>query len=124
MKMKNYSRLRRRITAAMLAMILCLATSVTAFAGTGGTVTTPATAELTKYLEYANVSGLTTPGVTFTFDFAKVSKDGDTSATTLTAMPSITSVTAPFTAGATPTVVGGVNQVIYTTGDVLASVTS
>jgi len=125
MKMKNKStrKLQFGIMSAILAMILCMAASLPAMAGTGGTEKNPATAELTKYLEYADVQGLTTPEVTFTFDFTAESKDGDKD--DVDSMPTITSVTAPFAAGTTPNGVNGnMKQVKVITGNVLDSVTS
>ncbi|MGL6200574.1 MAG: DUF7601 domain-containing protein [Lachnospiraceae bacterium] len=120
MKMKNYSRLRRRITAAMLAMILCLATSVTAFAGTGGTYGAEEEAEFTKILQYADGLGLTTPTASFTFTFTAISKDSDTSATTTGSMPTINPVTLNFSSSDTGSVSGGMYQISKTSGNVLS----
>ena len=90
MKNKSIRKLPSRIMAVMLAMILCMATSVTAFAGTGGSASTPQKAVITKNLQYADATGVTPPNATFTFTGTASSKDGLTDATTLSSMPALT----------------------------------
>lgn len=109
-----------KLMAGMLAMLLCFATSLTALAGTGGTVASPQTAEFTKTLQYADEVGLTTPNVTFTFDFTKKSKDGVETTEALGAMPAIPAKTLSFSSSDTPTVANNMNQIKKTSGDVLA----
>lgn len=114
MKQNRSNRRISRIMAAMLAMVLCFATSLTALAGTGGTVSSPQTAVLTKNLRFADGLGLSTPAANFTYTFTKVSLDGSTAAADLAAMPAINPAALTFTAGETSTLVNGMQQVTKT----------
>jgi len=106
--------------AGMLAMVLCLATSLTVLAGTGGTQTVPQKAQFSKTLQYADGVGLTTPNVTFTFNFTKVSLDGLSTPADLATMPTIGPETLSFSNTDTPTVVGSMNRITKTSNDVAA----
>jgi len=110
----------KKVLTGALALTMCLGTALTTMAGTGGTVASPAKAELTKTVSYAN--GLTTPEATFTFEFAKTSKDGIATDEMKAKMPTITNATIGFTAGETGTTVGGVTKVTKSTADLLASI--
>jgi len=106
--------------AGMLAMVLCMTTSLSVWAGTGGTQTVPQKAQFTKTLQYADGVGLTTPNVTFTFNFTKVSLDGLSTSTDLATMPTIGPETLIFSSTDTPTVVGSMNRITKTSNDVAA----
>lgn len=116
------NRMVRRIMAAMLVIVLCLATSLTALAGTGGTVGSPETAVLTKNLRFADGVGLSTPAANFTYTFTKVSLDGSSAASDLADMPVISPAAITFIAGETSTLVSGMQQVTKTV-DVLSGLT-
>ena len=109
-----------RIMAGMLTMLLCMTTSLPVWAGVGGTQGAPEKAQFTKTLQYANGVGLTTPNVTFTFNFTKVSLDGLSTSADLAAMPTIGSETLSFSSTDAPTVVGSMNQITKTSNDVAA----
>lgn len=108
--------------AGMLAIVLCFATSLTALAGVGGTQGAPEEAEFTKTLQFASGVGLTTPGGTLTFNFAKTSLDGVNNATAHAAMPAIGPEILTFTAGEASTLntVTNMEEVTKTSGDVLS----
>jgi len=108
--------------AGMLAIILCFATSLAALAGTGGTVTNPQKAILTKNLRYATGAGLSTPTANFTYTFTKVQLDGSTNPADLAAMPAIAPAALSFSSADTSTLVGGMEQVTKTV-DVLNGLT-
>lgn len=119
---RNKSKRRvSKLMAGMLAMVLCLATSLTALAGTGGTAATPQEAILTKNLRFADGAGLTTPAATFTYTFTKVSLDGSTTTADLAAMPTpAASIT--FTGSEISSLVSGMQQVSQDV-DVLSGIT-
>ena len=121
MKRNRSKRMASQIMAGMLVMVLCLATSLTAMAGTTGTQAAPEEAEFTKTLQYANVTGMTTPNVTFNFTFTAVQKDGVTA--NATSMPSITPAGINFN-GETATLnsATGMLEVTKTSSDVLSGI--
>lgn len=111
----------KRILTSLAAMMLCLVTPLTAFAGAGGTQASPQTAELTKTLKYADGVGLSTPSATFTFDFTAKSLDG--SATMLSSMPSISQKQITYSGSDAGTVSNGVVSVTKDTGNILSGLT-
>ena len=122
MRNESKRRIQSRMIAGMLAMLLCLATSVTALAGTGGTAANPQKAVLTKNLQYADGAGLSTPTAGFTFTFTPVSLDGSSAAADLAAMPVIAPAALSFSGGDTAALVGGMQQVSKNV-DVLSGIT-
>ena len=112
-----------RIMAGMLTMLLCMTSSLSVWAGTSGTQATPEEADFTKTLQYADGVGLTTPTVTFTFDFTEVSLDGVTTPGVVGTMPAIGPETLSFSSADAVTTSGGMNQITKTSGDVLSGLT-
>ena len=112
-----------RIMAGMLTTLLCMTTSLSVWAGVGGTQAAPEEAEFTKTLQYANVTGLTTPNVTFTFTFDEISLDGVTTPAVVGTMPAIGPETLSFSSADAVTTSGGMNQITKTSGDVLSGLT-
>jgi len=110
----------KKVLAGALALTMCLATTLTTIAGTGGTPANPAEAKLSKTVKYAE--GLATPVATFTFEFAKASKDGITTPAMLANVPALANTAINFTAADTETAVGGVVSITKNTTDLLAGI--
>ncbi|MGL6200505.1 MAG: DUF7601 domain-containing protein [Lachnospiraceae bacterium] len=120
MQLRNRSKRRwgSRMMTAMLAMILCMATSLSALAGDEGRYGEEQTAEFTKTLQYAKGLGLEAPTVDFTFTVTAVSKDND--ATVKGSMPEIPTVTLNFYSSDSGDVSGSMYQISKTSGNVLS----
>lgn len=122
MKYKIMKYLRGMVTA-ILITIMCLGSAVSALAASAllvGTEGTPAQPIITKKLIMPE--GTTTPGATFTFNFAKKSVDETVVASDSNAMPAIGPVTIDFTAGDTGNTVNGVKTVAIQSTDALNGV--
>ena len=123
MKKRKVS-LQKCLLCALLIVGLCLCTAVPVFAVAGaaitGTEASPAQAAAAKLLKMP--AGTTTPAATFTFNFTKISLDGNEDAEHLAGMPDIPSKNISFSATDAGTTSGGVKSVAKETSSLFASV--
>lgn len=94
---KSLKKLRKRLHAIALAVIMCIGTAASAFAAGDpilGTPAAPAQAAITKKLIMPE--GTTTPGATFTFQFNKVTVDDSDDSVELDKMPDIPNAVLSF----------------------------
>ncbi len=123
--MKNIlKKLRKRLPAIALAVIMSAGTAISAFAAGDavlGTPDDPAQAAITKKLIMPE--GTTTPGATFTFHFEKVSVDDSDDSTVLDKMPDFPNATLSFDSSDTGNIdnTSHTKTILKQTGDLLTT---
>ncbi len=120
---KKSNVLRRRLTALVFSVVMCMGTAISAFAAGDpifGTEDAPAKAAITKNLIMPE--GTTTPGATFTFQFSPVSVDDRTTSDDLDTMPAVGPTTIAFPTSDTGSVSTGTKNILKQSGDVLSGV--